>query len=107
MCAKNRAVTRPGLLLWVVLAAGCGTETPSAPAATHEAAPARPAAITILAAASLTEALPLIAERWRSTSPDDAAATTFSFDATPRLAAQITAGAPADVFVSADTQWME
>jgi molybdate transport system substrate-binding protein len=63
--------------------------------------------ITIFAAASLTEALPAVAALWRTSAPDEAVATTFSFDATPRLAAQITAGAPADVFVSADTEWMD
>lgn len=55
----------------------------------------------VLAAASLTDVLPEVAATF------DDAKVELVFDATSRLAAQIEAGAPADVFVSADAEWMD
>jgi molybdate transport system substrate-binding protein len=58
-----------------------------------------------MAAASLTDILPIVGERWaerEGTSPP-----TFRFDATSRLATQLEAGADADVFFSADTLWLD
>ena len=59
--------------------------------------------ILVLAASSLTEILPTVASDWTGTTD---ASVQFSFDATSRLAPQAAAGAPADVFVSADREWM-
>ncbi len=66
--------------------------------------PGRDGAVNVYAAASLTGALSRVGEAWRA-----AAGTTcsFVFDASSRLAQQIEAGAPADVFVSADSAWMD
>lgn len=60
--------------------------------------------ILTLAASSLTDVLPSAAEVWTSRGGTPVG---FSFDATSRLAPQVEAGAPADVFVSADWAWIE
>jgi molybdate transport system substrate-binding protein len=61
--------------------------------------------ITVFAAASLTESFTEIGEAFTAASPD--ATATFSFDASSALVQQITEGAPADVFASADTANMD
>lgn len=63
------------------------------------------AKLHVLAAASLADVLPVVAARWSS--GPDGMPIELVFDATSRLAAQIEAGAPADVFVSADAAWMD
>lgn len=60
--------------------------------------------IKVLAAASLVDVLPKISAAYQKSGGEEVV---FSFDATSRLAAQIKAGAPADIFVSADAEWME
>lgn len=70
------------------------------------ALPARaaPPELVVLAAVSLTESLSQVAAAWtRAGHP----VVRFSFDASSRLARQVEAGAPADVFVSADAEWMD
>ncbi|MDE2304109.1 MAG: molybdate ABC transporter substrate-binding protein [Gammaproteobacteria bacterium] len=68
------------------------------------AAVAAPATITVFAAASLTDALQRLATQFsRSTGT----VVRTSFAASSALARQIESGAPADVFVSADTGWMD
>lgn len=59
----------------------------------------------VLAAASLTDALPPVAEAWSKM--DGGMPVELVFDSTSRLAAQIEGGAPADVFLSADREWMD
>lgn len=59
----------------------------------------------VLAAASLTDALPAIADTWSK--GDGGMPVELVFDATSRLAAQIEGGAPADVFFAADREWMD
>lgn len=61
--------------------------------------------LRVLAAASLTDVLPKVTAAW-SRQPD-ALPVELVFDATSRLAAQIESGAPADVFFSADREWMD
>ena len=75
------------------------------------AALARPAAaepapkdITVFAAASLTDVLQEIGDGFRA---ESGIAIRFSFAATSALARQVESGAPADVFVSADVEWMD
>ncbi len=63
-----------------------------------------PAPLTVWAAASLTDVLPRVAERARR--PGDPPVR-FTFDATSKLARQLEAGAPADLFFSADQAWMD
>lgn len=59
---------------------------------------------TVFAAASLTDVLPALAGAYAKTHGDTAR---FSFAASSALARQIEAGASADVFVSADEEWMD
>ncbi len=67
-------------------------------------AAAQPRAVTVFAAASLQDAMKAIgADYGRRTGTK----VTFSFAGSSVLAKQIAQGAPADVFVSADPQWMD
>jgi molybdate transport system substrate-binding protein len=61
--------------------------------------------ITVFAAASLTDAFTDVGAAFSEANPDATAA--FSFDASSALVTQITEGAPADVFASADTANMD
>ena len=65
---------------------------------------ADPDPIVVLAASSLQETLPVVAAAWTAKGHPPV---TFHFDASSRLAKQIEAGAPADVFISADRDWMD
>ena len=57
----------------------------------------------VLAASSLQDVLSEVARAWEETG---GLPIRFSFDATSRLAPQVFRGAPADVFISADVEWM-
>lgn len=59
--------------------------------------------LVVLAASSLQDVLPVAARAWERNGGTDVR---LSFDATSRLAPQIFRGAPADVFISADGEWM-
>jgi len=80
------------------LIGGAALTTPFAPLA--RAADPRP--LLVLAAASLADVLPLIARELAGPG-----LLSCSFDASSRLARQIDAGAPADVFISADAAWVD
>jgi molybdate transport system substrate-binding protein len=58
----------------------------------------------VFAAASLTDAMKALGERWRA---QGHSAPRFSFAASSALARQIEQGAPADIFASADEPWMD
>jgi molybdate transport system substrate-binding protein len=78
-------------------------------AATVMAAAANPSAaqtrdVVVFAAASLKNALDDIAAKWQR---DTGNHTVVSYGASPALARQIEAAAPADVFISADLAWMD
>ena len=60
--------------------------------------------ITILAAASLTNVLPKVVQAWNVKNKTNVI---FSFEATSRLAQQVKAGVLADLFFSADQEWMD
>ena len=60
--------------------------------------------ITVFAAASLKDALDEVVKAYRATSTDRIV---VSYAASSALAKQIEAGAPADVFISADLEWMD
>jgi molybdate transport system substrate-binding protein len=60
--------------------------------------------LTIFAAASLKNALDDVASEWKKTGAD---APVASYASSSVLAKQIEHGAPADIFISADTQWMD
>jgi molybdate transport system substrate-binding protein len=68
------------------------------------AAQAQAPQLLVFAAASLTDALQEIGSGYEKTT---AVKVKLSFDASSNLARQIEAGAKADVFFSADTQWMD
>lgn len=65
---------------------------------------ARGPAPLVLAAASLQEALGAAADGWAALGH---ARPVISFAASSALARQVVAGAPADLFISADEQWMD
>ncbi len=60
--------------------------------------------VTVFAAASLTDSLKLAAQKYEEKSHDKIE---FNFAASSLLARQIEEGAPADIFFSADAQWMD
>ncbi|HLX27670.1 MAG TPA: molybdate ABC transporter substrate-binding protein [Casimicrobiaceae bacterium] len=64
----------------------------------------RAAQVTVFAAASLKEAMDAQAHRFESTTGDKVV---VSYAASSALAKQIVNGAPADVFISADLDWMD
>jgi molybdate transport system substrate-binding protein len=67
-------------------------------------APARAADVTVFAAASLSDALTQIGKNYETKTGQHVV---FSFAASSALARQIEASSGADVFVSADTDWMD
>jgi molybdate transport system substrate-binding protein len=83
-------VGRIGIAIALVLVVACDAD---------DDAPLR-----IWAAASLTESITDVAEAFRER---DGGAVSTSFDASNRLARQLEHGAPADVFISADAEWMD
>lgn len=79
------------LLILALFVAGCGAQpAPKAP--------------VVLAAASLQDALGEAADQWAKAGH---AKPILSFAASSALARQVEAGAPADLFVSADEEWMD
>jgi molybdate transport system substrate-binding protein len=72
-------------------------------AATGFTAAARADVVVVFAAASLKDALDAINADWQKASGKHA---TISYAASSALAKQIEAAAPADVFISADLDWM-
>jgi len=64
---------------------------------------AKPAELTVFAAASTTQALSEIAKLYEA----KGSKVLLSFASSSTLAKQIENGAPADVFLSADTEWMK
>jgi molybdate transport system substrate-binding protein len=83
---------------FVRLAAGAAIAAPTR----MVAAQARP--VLVFAAASLKTALDQIAAEWRAATGK---AVTISYAASSTLAKQIENGAPADLFISADRDWMD
>ncbi len=67
-------------------------------------AAARPDSVTVFAAASLTNVLQELGNQFTNETGNTVA---FSFAATSMLARQIESGAHADVFFSADQEWMD
>ena len=65
---------------------------------------AEPPTLTVFAAASLQESLDEVARLWSARSGQPVV---VSYAASPALARQIGQGAPADLFVSADEDWMD
>lgn len=95
----RRIHRRPFLLLALCAAAF----VPAAPQAAR-AAPAAERGITVFAAASMTDVLQELGARYQQ---ETGTPVTLSPGASSTLARQIEAGARADVFVSADQDWMD
>lgn len=68
------------------------------------ALPAKAADLTVFAAASLGDAMAELAAKWEADTAQDV---TLVLAGSSTLARQIDAGAPADVYVSANETWMD
>jgi molybdate transport system substrate-binding protein len=89
----------------LILLSACSTATrPAAPGSSAAGSSAN-GTITILAAASLTEAFTQIGKNFESSNPGSSV--TFSFGSSATLATQIVQGAPADVFAAASSATMK
>src|SRR5690606_11001482 len=95
--ACRRALAALAALAALLLAA-CGGREGDGPE------PAGPGPLVVFAAASLTESMEAAARAYTARSGQ---AVQVSFAGSPALARQIAQRAPADVFVSADTEWMD
>jgi molybdate transport system substrate-binding protein len=94
------------LALVALVAGACGGSAAKRSAAPATAAvPTLTGGITVFAASSLTAAFKDVGDAFVKANP--AVQVTFSFDASSALVTQITQGAPADIFASADTSNME
>jgi molybdate transport system substrate-binding protein len=99
---RRLAVIAAGLV--AVAAAGCSSSSSSSTPSTSSSAPAT-GTITVFAASSLTEAFTKIGQQFQAAHKGDTVK--FSFGPSSGLEAQITSGAPADVFASASTKTMQ
>src|ERR1022692_4658138 len=88
-----KKIFRPGMALWLLLFC-----LPSLAAQTDNLP------LIVFAAASLTNALQEVGDAFTK---DSSVPVKFSFAASSALARQIENGAPADVFFSADLEWMD
>ena len=91
-----------GLFVFSLLLSGAQPRTLSAEAPSLMEPP--DSALLVLAAASLADVLPRVAQLWTDAG---GIPVRFSFDATSRLAPQTLQGVPADLFFSADQRWMD
>src|SRR5271167_4787731 len=89
-----RAARRLGLLALLIWAAGPGSTD----------AIAQGAPVLVFAAASMKNALDDATAQYER---EEGAKVTTSYAASSALAKQIEAGAPADIFISADLDWMD
>jgi molybdate transport system substrate-binding protein len=90
--------------LAAVAVAGCSSSSSSSTPSASSSTPAT-GTITVFAAASLTEAFTQIGKQFQAAHKGDTVK--FSFGPSSGLEAQITSGAPADVFASASTKNMQ
>ena len=100
----DRLVSVVVAVLGILLSACSAEPQATAPIASPESS-AKDGNITVLAAASLTEAFTQIGKSFEATNPGRAV--TFSFGSSATLATQIVQGAPADVFAAASPATME
>ena len=100
---KQLSLALSGFLALAFVVAGCGSDDDAATSdstTTTAAAPKATGAITVSAAASLTEAFTTIKEDFVTANPD--VTVTINFGSSGQLATQIQGGAPADVAAFAD-----
>jgi molybdate transport system substrate-binding protein len=96
--------TAAAALTAAVLVAGCSQSNPSAIPATGNGPPSVTGDITVFAASSLKSTFTALGTKFEKNIPG--ARVTFSFAGSADLVSQLTQGAPADVFASADTATM-
>ncbi|QGN35774.1 molybdate ABC transporter substrate-binding protein [Microlunatus sp. Gsoil 973] len=110
----NRSRGRPRIvvtLIALLAVAACGTSTDNGSGPASSASSSAGAGdkitgkVTVLAAASLTEAFTTIGKDFEAVHPGTTV--TFSFGSSATLATQVNQGAPADVFASADERTMQ
>ena len=95
-------------VLSLILAAdltGCSSKPPSAPRSTSASPAPAAGTIVVFAAASLRPTFTQIAGQFKTDNPG--ARVDFDFAGSSELATQLTQGATADVFASADTEQMD
>jgi molybdate transport system substrate-binding protein len=95
-------------LFCVILASACTQTIPAAPSPTTPAAvtaSSPPATLTVMAAASLTEAFSALGQQFEAQNPG--VKVEFSFAGSQQLAQQLASGAPADVFASASQKYID
>lgn len=98
----SRGPTRRGFA--ILASAAALLIATAARSADAPAAAAAPRSVLVFAAASLKTALDSIASRWTAATGHTVK---LSYAGSGALARQLEAGAPADIFVSADQQWMD
>lgn len=103
MAVNRKLAAVAGVLLIAV--AGCGSGSGNQDTVTAGAGSSLHGSVTVLAAASLTEAFGTLARQFEAAHPG--LKVKLSFGASSALAQQINAGAPADVFASAAVQNMQ
>jgi molybdate transport system substrate-binding protein len=91
-------------LILVTHLTGCGSKSPSA-SQSSSAGPSSGNAIVVFAAASLKPTFTQLGEQFKTENPG--AKVDFDFAGSSELATQLTQGASADVFASADTAQMD
>jgi molybdate transport system substrate-binding protein len=99
---SNRAVLAGALL---VLLTGCGSGGDSSSAESSPSGTSTSGPISVFAAASLKKTFTEIGEQFKTDNPG--ASVEFSFAGSSDLVTQLTQGAQADVFASADTKNMD
>ncbi|WP_394769140.1 molybdate ABC transporter substrate-binding protein [Lacisediminihabitans sp.] len=105
MTTRTRSILAAIVAATVILgASACSASTPAAPATSTNTSPPLSGSITVFAAASLKGTFTELANRFKAKHPGTTVS--LSFAGSSDLATQITAGAPADVFASADTKNM-
>jgi molybdate transport system substrate-binding protein len=103
MNARSTALALAATLV-ILLSACSSTTQPAAPVSRADDSSGH-GSITVLAAASLTEALTRIGKDFEAKHPGSVV--TFSFGSSATLATQIVQGAPADVFAAASSATMK
>ena len=103
---RGRSIRHARLVvaLFVAFLVACERKPESANSGPEPAGGATPKSLTVFAAASTTNVIQEIADRFEAA---HGVKIKCSFAASSTLAQQIKAGAPADIFISADQPWMD